>query len=82
LALILHKEYEEKRFFNLCHKWIGQAGINISTLSELQIPVPPLSVQEQIVAKYTEIEQIKKGNMRLVEILEGEIKGVINELFN
>jgi type I restriction enzyme S subunit len=56
--------------------------LSATNLKTFQIPVPPLSVQEQIVAKYTEIEQIKKGNMRLVEILEGERAEELKGLFH
>jgi len=35
----------------VCTKFNNQAGINTETLMELQIPVPPLAVQREIVAE-------------------------------
>ncbi len=35
----------------VCTKFNNQAGINTETLMELQIPVPPLSIQREIVAE-------------------------------
>jgi hypothetical protein len=38
-------------FLNLCHKWIGQAGINNSVLASVEVPLPPLAEQERLVAE-------------------------------
>ncbi|MDR1895480.1 MAG: N-6 DNA methylase [Prevotellaceae bacterium] len=69
---------------NLIKVSVGGAQPNISQqiIKNIEIPIPPLSVQEKIVSKYGEIERIKAGNARLVEILRGEIAAVLRSITN
>ena len=43
LALVLHNAWQKGIFLGLANKWIGQAGINATALSQFKIPLPPLS---------------------------------------
>jgi len=61
LALILHNAWQKGLFMALASKWIGQAGINAKTLSEFQIPLPPLEVQKEIVAEIEGYQKIITG---------------------
>lgn len=38
-------------FFNLCNRWIGQAGISTKVLKQIEVQFPPLAEQKRIVAK-------------------------------
>ena len=53
LALLLHSAWRKGQFTERATRWVGQAGINTKSLSEFQIPLPPLEIQKEIV---TEIE--------------------------
>lgn len=44
LALLLHSAWRKGQFTELATRWVGQAGINTKSLSEFQIPLPPLDV--------------------------------------
>jgi len=57
LALLLHSAWRKGQFMERATRWVGQAGINAKSLSEFQIPLPPLEVQKEIV---TEIEGYQK----------------------
>ena len=61
LALILYKLWNDDIFLRLCNKWVGQAGINLTTLSEIKIPLPPLAVQEEIVAEVDGYQRVIDG---------------------
>ena len=39
------------QFTERATRWVGQAGINAKSLSEFQIPLPPLEFQQEIVAE-------------------------------
>ena len=51
LLLIFRKYWREKVFEKMCTRWVGQAGINQSTLRKIKIPLPPLAEQKAIVKK-------------------------------
>ena len=61
LALIFYKLWNDDIFLRLCNKWVGQAGINLTTLSEIKIPLPPLAVQEEIVAEVDGYQRVIDG---------------------
>src|SRR5205085_4737340 len=56
---------------------IGQANINAKSLAEYKIPLPPLNVQEQIVARLEEEQKLVNANKRLLEIFEQKIKAKV-----
>ena len=63
LALLLHSAWRKGQFMERATRWVGQAGINAKSLSEFEIPLPPLEVQNVIVAEIegyqNEIERFK-----------------------
>lgn len=54
LALALHHLWRQGYFSNLSNKWIGQAGINLKILSDVEIPLPPLAHQRVLVFQIEE----------------------------
>ncbi len=67
LALTLHHAWRKGLFHNLANKWIGQAGINVKSLSEFEIPLPPITYQEEIVKEIDEYQRIIEGARAVVE---------------
>ena len=39
MALVLQSMFENGIFLGMCNKWVGQAAINVKTLSGLSIPL-------------------------------------------
>jgi hypothetical protein len=56
-------------------------SINRKQISELQIPLPPLSVQQEIVARIEAEQQIINANKKLIEMYEQKIKDKIAEVW-
>ncbi|MEX0802829.1 MAG: N-6 DNA methylase [Candidatus Binatia bacterium] len=73
LAIFLHELWHRGTFINLCHKWIGQAGINNSLLSEVEFPLPPLDEQERIVAELDGYRKIIEGARQVVDNYKADI---------
>jgi type I restriction-modification system DNA methylase subunit/very-short-patch-repair endonuclease len=69
LAFVLHNAWQKGIFLDLANKWVGQAGINATALARLQIPLPPLEMQREIVA---EIEGYQKEIKRLESAIQDE----------
>ena len=67
LALCLHNAWRGGAFLERSNKWIGQAGINLSSLGSFQIPLPPLSVQQEIVAEIEGYQRVIDGARAVVE---------------
>ena len=56
-------------------------GIKAKTLKQVQIPLPSLSVQQEIVAQIEAEQQIVNANKKLIEIFEQKIKDKIAEVW-
>ena len=66
LALSLHHAWRRGAFLARANKWIGQAGINLSSLSTFQIPLPPLEAQKEIVAEIEGYQKVIDGARAVV----------------
>jgi hypothetical protein len=51
LARWLNHQWRSKVFENLCNRWVGQSAIQLDALLPLELPLPPLSRQREIVAR-------------------------------
>ena len=74
LSLVLHSYWNAQKFLDLCNKWVGQAGINTTSLSNIQIPLPPLEVQQELVDEIEGYQRVIDGARQVVE----NYKPVIN----
>jgi len=59
----------------------GQPQFNANAIKKLQIPLPPLSVQQEIVAQIEAEQEMVAGNKKLIEIYEQKIKDKIGEVW-
>jgi len=62
---------------------LGDGGFkmaNLSFLKDLQIPLPSLEIQKQIVEKIEAERELVEANKKLIEIMEDKIKKVIGKL--
>jgi type I restriction enzyme M protein len=61
LAFLLSSYWQHGVFLDKCHKWVGQAGISTTELGQIDIPLPPLSVQQEIVAELDGYQKVIDG---------------------
>ncbi len=76
LFLAIQSQYQ--RFLDLGDGKFKMA--NLFFVKKLKIPLPPLSIQKQLVAKAEEEEKIIEANKKLIEIMERKIEKVIEEI--
>ena len=83
LSKLLHYLWEKGVFLEKCNKWVGQAGINNTVLSkQIKIPLPPLEVQQEIVAEIEEERKHVESSQWLIEVNEDKIREKIDEVWN
>ncbi|MBQ9685618.1 MAG: N-6 DNA methylase [Oscillospiraceae bacterium] len=74
MALVLQSMFENGIFLRMCNKWVGQAAINAKTLAGLSIPLPPLTVQEEIVTEIEGYQRVIDGARQVTENYKPTIK--------
>ncbi|MBN1453656.1 MAG: restriction endonuclease subunit S [Anaerolineales bacterium] len=59
----------------------AQPQLPIRNMIELKIPLPPLEVQREIVARIEKERAIVEGNRELIRLYEGKVKKVIERVW-
>lgn len=59
----------------------GQPQFNANALIKIEIPLPPISVQQEIVKRIEEEQALVNSNKKLIEIFEQKVKDEINKLW-
>ena len=67
LALVLHSAWRNSAFSVRATRWVGQAGINIRSLSGFEIPLPPLEAQREIVAEIEGYQKVIDGARAVID---------------
>jgi len=74
LAAIVQRLFEKQYFAGLCHEWVNQVGIGNAALAQTPIPLPPLAVQEKIVAEIEGYQKIIDAARTIVETWKPTLK--------
>lgn len=56
-------------------------GIKANVLKEIKIPIPPLAMQQTIVAQFNAEQRLVNANKELIRLFEDKIKAVINRVW-
>lgn len=71
---MLQSLYENGAFLRLCNKWVGQATVNAKALAAQEIPLPSLTMQEEIIAEIESYQRVIDGARQVVESYKPSIK--------
>ena len=77
LAVSLHAAWRRGEFLERANRWVGQAGINLKSLGEFMIPLPPLSTQQAIIAEIEAEQSLVNANTELITRFEKKIQATI-----
>jgi type I restriction enzyme M protein len=80
LLNILKSEMVRQMFDNQS-AWATQKFVSLGVLRGLKIPVPPLEIQEQIVARIETEENLINTTKELISLFEGKVKVRIGEVW-
>ena len=82
VALILSSEEVQSRYFR---DTSGAAIQNVASMKEMRaipMPLPPLTIQREIVAEIEAERALVEANRKLVEIFEKKIQAKLNEIWD
>lgn len=71
----------QKEYLNRVAPQAAQKNINIEILTTVKIPLPPLEVQKEIVARINQEQELVNANKELIKIFEQKIKTEIAKLW-
>ena len=80
LCTLLDSKYTESNLI-IHSRWWTQNFISLWDIRKFKIPLPPLDIQEKIVAKIEEEQKLVESSNKLIEIFEGKIKDRISEVW-
>ena len=59
----------------------NQSNLNAQVIKEIQIPLPPLSIQAEIVAQIEREQSLVHANKELIQLMEGKIQAAIGRVW-
>ena len=59
----------------------NQSNLNAQVIKEIQIPLPPLSIQAEIVAQIEREQSLVNANKELIQLMEGKIQATIGRVW-
>ena len=85
---VLNKFYwifaQSPEYWDQANKLVGGGGqpqFNANAISKIEVPIPPIEVQKNIISKVEDEMIIVEQNKRLIQIFEQKIKDKINEVW-
>lgn len=80
LALTLQADLINKTIGGL-KTGVAQSNLSLAQVSNFLIPIPPLTIQNEIVAEFNQELKIVETNKKLIKIYEQKIKDKITEVW-
>lgn len=81
LKVVLEDDMIQDVYFRNTAGAAIQNVASVKALKSIQIPLPPLKVQEKIIAQIEEEQKLVEMNKKLIEIFERKIKEKVNEVW-
>ncbi len=81
LSYILQSHHYQK-LLNSSAVGVAQKGIYLKELSQINVPVPKLSIQKQIVDQINNELTVVENNKKLIQLMENKISNKINSLYS
>jgi len=81
LSYILQSNHYQK-LLNSSAVGVAQKGIYLKELSQIKVPVPKLSIQNQIVDQINNELTVVENNKKLIHLMENKISNKINSLYS
>jgi type I restriction enzyme M protein len=80
LFFALHQNETKDKFYSNATGGVRQGNISNKQIELIEIPLPPLEIQKQLVAEMEEQEKIIEANKKLIGIMEQKIQDVLKKI--
>jgi len=74
--------WEKGYFKRICHRHVGQAGINQTDIKKIKIPIPPLDEQKSIIAIIKNLDEKRDIELEKLHNLNSLKKGLMQVLLS
>ncbi len=81
LSAYLNSEHGKSKLFAMCKNIVGMANINAQELQEIEILIPPLSLQQQFAGIVAQAEQLRQKQKESERELENLFQGLLQRYF-
>jgi len=81
LKCIIESEVVQRRYFQSTNGAAIQNVGSMGVMKRIPIPLPPLEIQEKIIAEIESERELIEANKKLIEIFEKKIKDKIGEVW-
>lgn len=82
LKLILESALMQKAFLLHSQGGVIQNVVSVKQLAQLELPLPPVDIQQLIIAEFTDEQEIVSSNQKLIRIYEQKIRHKLADLSN
>lgn len=82
IAMYLNSNYVKSVLYNMAKNIVGMANINAKELTNINIFLPPLSLQNEFAKKIEKIEELKKQCQKSLEYYEELYETLLHKAFN
>ena len=82
IAILLHNIWESGYFEECCKKWIGQAGFDVNELANLELLLPCLELQNDIITKIDDEQALIEPSKQQIQFFKNKIQDRINAIFD
>ena len=78
--LITKLPYFKQEVIRLCKRAVNQASISVNDLSTIEVPVPPINIQEKIISECDKLEKKYETTRMKIEEYKNKIQEIFQEL--
>jgi len=82
ISAYLNSDYGKRRLFNMCKSIVGMANINAQELQNIEIPLPPLPLQQKFASIVEKVEKLKEKQKQSKEEINIMFESLMQKAFN
>lgn len=78
--LVTKLPYFRQEVIRLCKRAVNQASISVNDLLTIEVPVPPINIQEKIISEWDKLQKKYETTLMKIEEYQNQIQQIFKEL--